>query len=91
MKENDDLIIHLPDLSFVQWCEERYGLNRGVYNTIDEWFFLNGTKDILKRRKKILHFLANHSKECRNGRRMKFGHGRLTTLLTEYLEVGGRG
>ncbi|GAA3331356.1 hypothetical protein GCM10020331_087640 [Ectobacillus funiculus] len=49
--------IHLPDLTFVDLCESNYGINRGVYNTIDAWFYKHGLKDILDRRRNILSFL----------------------------------
>jgi riboflavin kinase len=84
MREKKDNVIHLPDLSFVQWCEKSYGLNRGVYNTIDAWFYENGTKDILKRRKLIVYFLNHYKQDQYDGKRIKFGHGRLTSLLSEY-------
>ncbi len=84
MREKKEILIHLPDLSFVQWCEKRYGLNRGVYNTIDAWFYENGTKDILKRRKMIVYFLNQYKQEQFDGKRIKFGQGRLTSLLSEY-------
>jgi len=84
MVEKKDMVIHLPDLSFVQWCEKSFGLNRGVYNTIDAWFYDNGVKDILKRRKLIVYFLNHYHHDQSDGKRMKFGQGRLTSLLLEY-------
>jgi riboflavin kinase len=73
-------IIHLNDLSFIRLCYEKYGVNKGVYNTIDAWFYSKGVENILERRRKILLFLQyikNHS--C-----SKFGHGGLTIKLQEF-------
>jgi hypothetical protein len=85
MSERHDLIdINLTDLAFANQCFEVYGINRGVYNTIDYWFYENGIKEIELRRKIILHFL-----ECtciKNNKRTKFGNGGLTTALTNYFE-----
>jgi len=87
MREKNELVIHLPDLFFVQWCEKKYGLNRGVYNTIDAWFYENGMKDILKRRKRIVYFLNHYTKNQFTGDRIKFGAGRLTPLLSDYTKL----
>jgi riboflavin kinase len=75
--------IHLPDLQFVQFCEERFGLNRGVYNTIDSWFYHKGVIDIVNRRKRILHFLENICHSIQNSK-LKFGHGGLSSCLSSY-------
>jgi hypothetical protein len=66
-------------------CNEKYGINRGVYNTIDEWFFKQGLVNILERRKNILSFLEfiKGKTEPKNGR-CNFGHGGLTIKLQEY-------
>lgn len=87
MREKNDIVIHLPDLLFVQWCEKRYGLNRGVYNTIDAWFYENGTKDIIKRRTSIVYFLNHYTQNHLDGERIKFGQGRLTSVLSEYSNI----
>ena len=49
--------VHLPDLAFVRKIEESFYINRGIYNTIDAWFYDNGFKDVLERRTHILKFL----------------------------------
>jgi hypothetical protein len=47
MSKIHDLIdINLADLAFANQCFEVYGINRGVYNTIDYWFYENGIKEI---------------------------------------------
>jgi riboflavin kinase len=77
---------HFPDLQFVQFCEESFGLNRGVYNTIDSWFFRQGVIDIVNRRKTIVHFLE-HSCHSTQKRKLKFGHGGLSSRLSAYWEL----
>ncbi|ALS20496.1 MULTISPECIES: hypothetical protein [Paenibacillus] len=78
-------VIHLPDLNFVQFCQKTYGLNRGVYNTVDSWFYQKGATDIADRRKRIIHFLDCVHHPVENGR-LKFGHGGLASCLTLYWE-----
>ncbi|AOH53532.1 hypothetical protein ABE28_004140 [Peribacillus muralis] len=81
--------VHLTDLSFISVCNEKYGINRGVYNTIDAWFYKQGLNNILERRNSILEFLEfikgtadmKHS-QC------KFGHGGLTVKLEEFYFPG---
>lgn len=70
--------LHFPDLLFTRLCETRYGINRGVFNTIDLWFFEQGVKDIIERRKTILSFLEI------NRHQPPFGHGGLSARLKEY-------
>jgi riboflavin kinase len=84
--------VHSPDLQFIQYCEEEYGINRGVYNTIDKWFFNNGIQNILKRRKTIIHFLQNleDPRQANKTNRLKFGHGGLTISLINFWEVNGQ-
>ncbi|KRF67243.1 hypothetical protein ASG99_16595 [Bacillus sp. Soil768D1] len=80
-------VVHLPDLLFVRYCQETYGLNRGVYNVIDEWFYRQNLVSVEMRRQQVLEFLLFFisliNKE-RNGHKLKFGKGELTNLLTEY-------
>ena len=77
--------IHLTDLSFINVCTNKYGINRGVYNTIDEWFYRKGLLNILERRKNILFFLEyiKGKTEFKNSH-CKFGHGGLTIKLQQY-------
>ncbi|MEW9673342.1 hypothetical protein [Ammoniphilus sp. 3BR4] len=37
--------IQLPDILFCKLCEDKYGINRGVYNSIDTWFFQKGMEN----------------------------------------------
>jgi riboflavin kinase len=73
-------IIHLNDLSFIRLIHENYGVNKGIYNTIDAWFYSRGVENILERRRKIVLFLQyvkTHSSS-------KFGHGGLSIKLQEF-------
>lgn len=81
-------VINLPDLLFIKYCEETFGLNRGVYNVIDEWFYKKDVKDIKMRREKILEFLlfAKSTLNSLNGK-LKFGKGNLVNLLSEYVNT----
>lgn len=78
--------IHLPDLSFVDLCESKYGINRGVYNTIDAWFYRQGVIDILNRRRNILSFLEfiKPKSDLGGNFRQKFGPGGLAIKLHDY-------
>jgi riboflavin kinase len=61
-----DKIIHLNDFSFIQLCDKNYGVNRGIYNTIDSWFYENGMENILERRRNIIFFLESIHKKKGN-------------------------
>ena len=77
--------IHLTDLSFIRFCNENYGVNRGVYNTIDAWFYEQGIKNILERRKSVLSFFEFINRKVdKESTRLKFGSGGLTIKLQEY-------
>lgn len=67
----ESLLLKLPDKAFFDLCNELYGINRGVYNVIDHWFYHNGNQDIEIRRDKILHFLDYLQKQKID----KFGRG----------------
>lgn len=51
------MIVHHTDLEFQGICKEDYGINRGVYNAIDDWFYNKGIINIIERREIILEFL----------------------------------
>ncbi|MBZ5753403.1 hypothetical protein [Metabacillus rhizolycopersici] len=91
MISNADEMIHLTDFSFIQLCNEKYGVNRGIYNTIDSWFYNKGIENILERRRNILFFLEslNEKTETKN-LRPKFGSGGLTLKLQEYFSTLGK-
>lgn len=77
-------ITNLPDLSFVQYCIQKYGINRGVFNTIDSWFFEDGLLDIKNRRETIVLFLQYVSYSKGKNDKVKFGNGGLTLKLIEF-------
>lgn len=78
--------VHSPDIFFQRTCDENFGINRGVYNTIDNWFYNIGLKNILVRRKEILRFLFYLSGETNVNQKpkIKFGNGGLSKELNEY-------
>ncbi|WP_199203743.1 hypothetical protein [Sporosarcina sp. P16b] len=79
--------IHLTDIAFVRLCSDRFGVNKGVYNTIDTFFYDRGFEDIVERRKNVLVFLE-YIKRTGNGeeQRVKFGSGGLSLKIEEYLK-----
>lgn len=88
LKQNEYL--NLPDLQFFNWCNEQYRLNRGIYNTIDEWFYDYGIKEILSRRIYILAFLGfvkETEQESDQHKFMRFGNRGLTKQLTEFIAI----
>jgi riboflavin kinase len=74
--------INLTDLSFANQCFEVYGINRGVYNTIDFYFYEKGIKEIKQRRNLILSFFESVSDK--NSKRKNFGKGGLSAALDSY-------
>lgn len=75
-------IFHFTDLSFFHYCQNKFNVNRGVYNTIDEWFYNHGEINILERRKHMVKFLRFVSGKTPG--QLKFGPGGLTTRLVTY-------
>lgn len=78
--------IHQTDLTFTRTCYEKYGINRGVFNVIDSWFYERGYTHILKRRKIILQFLRylHDSASSAPRQTMKFGSGGVSARLSEF-------
>ncbi|KZZ84480.1 hypothetical protein [Bacillus sp. SJS] len=75
--------VNSPDLVFQQYCKEVFGVNRGIYNTIDEWFFQAGAVSVLERRQIIVNFLQDLS-EPNQGEKaalLKVGKGGLVPAL----------
>jgi riboflavin kinase len=68
---NESLLLKLPDKAFFDLCHELFGINRGVYNVIDHWFYHHGYQDIESRRDTILSFLDY----LRKHKIYKFGKG----------------
>jgi riboflavin kinase len=78
-KFQSEEILNLPDLLFFKFCDEQYGINKGVYNTIDRWFYEQGVNHIANRRTLILSFCQNFC--ISRNKKVKFGPGGLTTRL----------
>lgn len=79
--------LNLPDLQFFLWCQHQYKLNKGVYNTIDTWFYKNGIVSIIHRRIYILAFLDFVKKPGQQEdphKYIQFGNGGLTKKLYQF-------
>lgn len=74
-------LLHLPDLKFSQYCQQQFSINKGIYNTIDEWFYRKGIQDIIARRENILLFMLSI---CSQHEKTKFGPGGLTNALENF-------
>ncbi len=75
--------IHLTDLEFARFCKETFGLNRGVYNTMDAWFYAQGVTRITDRRTYVLTFLED-VRHLRSKGNLTFGHGGLMPSLMQF-------
>ncbi|WP_338448911.1 hypothetical protein R4Z09_22230 [Niallia oryzisoli] len=79
--------LNLPDLQFFLWCQDRYRVNRGVYNTIDCWFYTNGIVSITNRRIYIIAFLdfvLDSGEQDNHYKYIRFGNGGLTVKLHQF-------
>ncbi len=76
-------IAELPDLIFARFCEKEYGVNKGIYNTIDAWFFERGLDRIVERRQMILAFFMT-LKLQENASKIKFGSRGLAARLNHF-------
>ena len=77
MEFQSEEMMHMPDLLFSKLCEEKFEINKGVYNTIDRWFYKQGLSQIIERRKTILSFFQYISLSENQGKKVKFGPGGL--------------
>lgn len=80
----DTDIVHLPDLDFVRFCQEKFSINRGIYNTIDKWFSQHQVQNIVQRRTVILRFLYWVTVYLPSDRKIEFGMKGLTENLNCY-------
>lgn len=85
----EDEMLQLPDYRFVIYCFEQFGLNRGIYNTIDEWLYDQGYVNIIERRRELVRFLSAVQAGGRKqgDRFLKFGKGGLMKRLGEFVEA----
>ena len=82
--------LYLPDLQFFKWCGRQFGVNRGVFNTIDNWFYENGFVNLYYRRILLLEFLkfsVENGLKKGESKFIKFGHGGLSTKLNEFMGI----
>jgi hypothetical protein len=81
--------LNLPDLGFFTKCNQQFRINKGVFNTIDHWFYEYGIINVAYRRIYILAFLdyvKEASKEDTSSHKfIKFGHGGLTNKLNDFI------
>lgn len=84
----DQSIFHSTDLDFVNVCRERFGLNRGIYNTIDKWCFDNGFVHIVHRREFILSFLEFYH-TVSEGKKINFGRGGVIPAINHFINRNG--
>ncbi len=86
----DEMLVCLPDLAFAEWCQEVFGLNRGVYNTIDRWLFERGITNVILRRQTLVAFLrfaAARGVQRADKKFLHFGQGGLVPLLNEFVNT----
>lgn len=88
LKNFSDSILHYPDKDFFDWCQIHFGINRGVFNTIDQLLFAQGYKDIIKRRNLLIHYLnyvIDVGFVTSKGNRIKFGKGGVKCSMDLFL------
>ncbi|MBP1914413.1 hypothetical protein [Lederbergia galactosidilytica] len=84
MNQTHEQVINKTDLHFFRYCQDLYGINRGVYNTIEQWFYNKDILNIVDRRKYILCFLEFvYGNEKGDG---KFGKEGLVNKLKRFWE-----
>lgn len=82
-------ILNLPDLQFYLWCQRKYKLNKGTFNTIDSWFYGCGVGQIILRRIYLLNFLEfvkSVDLVQEHHKYLRFGHGGLKRKLRQFME-----
>ncbi|MDQ0268829.1 hypothetical protein [Cytobacillus purgationiresistens] len=82
--------LNLPDLQFFNWCSENFKINKGVFNTVDEWFYKNGVENIMVRRIYLLAFfeyVAANSENVNKQKVIRFGHGGLIRKLQDFKRI----
>ncbi|ASZ62398.1 RNA-binding riboflavin kinase RibR [Bacillus subtilis] len=79
--------LNLPDLCFYKKCNNLYGVNRGVYNVIDNWFFEYGITQVAYRRIYILSFLSflKEDNPKVSSKYIRFGAGGLADKLNRFI------
>lgn len=87
----DNGLIDWPDIRFRAYCFHRYRLNKGIYNTIDQWLYDHGWESIHRRRKMLILFLeSGGSRETsEEGMFFSFGKGNLIPQLEAFVKSVG--
>lgn len=81
--------LNLPDLQFFCMCQKKYKLNKGVFNTIDSWFYDYGIVSVISRRIYILAFLdfvKEVETDVASYKYIRFGHGGLSNKLNQFIK-----
>ncbi|NRG44094.1 hypothetical protein [Bacillus sp. CRN 9] len=79
--------LNLPELEFINWCSESYKINKGVFHTVDQWFYNYGIESIITRRLFLIAFFdyAAENVETKNKSNViKFGRGGLNKKLHDF-------
>ncbi len=84
MREHKQHVLQFPDLRFASYCCKTFGVNRGVFNVVDEWFFEQGIVDVLTRRNFIVHFFETLYQENKD---ISFGSGGVKKALHTFWAV----
>jgi riboflavin kinase len=82
--------VNVPDFTFQKSIEQNFGINRGIYNIIDEWFFEQGIQDVIKRRLAIVefsHFVVEPKVKMGPTTKARFGNGGLVKKLNDFCQI----
>ncbi|MCH6266437.1 MULTISPECIES: hypothetical protein [Neobacillus] len=82
--------VNVPDYTFQKSIEMNYGINRGIYNRIDEWFFEQGIQDVMTRRLVIVefsNFVVEPKMNMGTTAKTRFGSGGLVKRLNDFWNV----
>lgn len=79
-------LLIIPDIIFSKFLTECFGINKGVYNTIDLWLWEKGIVSVEKRRSEIIQFLLEQRKDKTIKGKVKFGAGQLAKKLNQFWE-----
>lgn len=75
----------IPDMMFAKIISACFGINKGIYNTLDMSLWEKGISSIEYRRRKIVQFLIKQLELNKGKGTIKFGSGQLTKKLEQFL------
>ncbi|PIC63234.1 hypothetical protein CSV79_12895 [Sporosarcina sp. P13] len=79
--------INITDSSIVSICNKIYGVNKGIFNKIDEWFYHIGVVNIKERRRTILLFMEHiQLNKISTQSTVPFGSGGLRIMFDSFVE-----